>query len=438
MNQMTPRELKPTIRRVRSGFCLQCPLCGELEGSFRFEPMARRAFGEHCDEKHGAPSPLEAALVLVPLARAGAGEWTHEAAAGTYRVRQVDEGFAVEPPGGGLLQGLGTLPEAQICIARAVGVITPAQAEAARLGVRSLPRARHEVVSVLLGRLQAAKELAGAKGMPHDAPWSVSVGQPEVNEFGGAEKVRSAARAAAQQLGIRIHTYAMGRDDRSPDQLVVLGNRGAPFRPRPLPRADPRWPAFAPTRDPDPAAECDCGGEPCSSAGLGVAADEGWLVADWFSLTPITDLRTLPADLRSFDPRALFAKTRACHFDDPVIDLAPYQQGVPLGPLSDVQVYATNPHGYYKGLSHGVGCSWAQEVGEQHEILTLAEFLPLLPVVEAPSSRGYGSGADIYRELMYKDRSAERWCTSCAGYAIRRFTPSQCAYYRQHQASPEV
>ncbi|MFD7957281.1 hypothetical protein ACFV4X_27810 [Streptomyces ardesiacus] len=436
MNRIVRRDLKPTLRPTPDGLTVRCPLCGELEGAHRFKPLARRAYEEHCDEKHGAPTPLEAALAAVPLVRTGAGRWTAETAAGAYTVRQAGEGFTVELPGGTRLQDtFNSPPEAQIGIARAAGVITAGQAEAARLSVRSPARPRREVVppgemvSVLHTRLHKAKEHAAARGMPQDAPWSVTVGQPEVNDFGGAEKVRSAARAAVRQLGIRIHTYTTDPDDRSPDQLVVIGNLGAQFRPRPAPQADPRWPAFAPVRDPEPGAECDCRRGPCLSAGLDVAAEEGWLAVDWLSLTPTTDLRTLPAELRSHDPEAFLASSRSRA--GARIVLSPFQDGAPLGPLADVQVYASNPHGYYKGLSHGVGCSWAQEVGAQHEILTLAEFLPLLPTAEPHPDPGFDTLAELREQLLFKDRSSERWCVACGGFAVRRLTPEQCAHYRR-------
>lgn len=430
MNRIAPRDLKPKLRKTPDGLKVRCPLCGELEGAHRFGPLARRAFEEHCDDKHAAPTPLEAALAAVPLVRTSAGQWMAKTTAGAYTVRQSGEGFTVELPGGARLQGtFNSRPEAQICIARTVGVITAGQAEAARLSVRSPARPRHEVVPVLHTRLRKAKEHAAARGMPHDAPWSVTVGQPEVNNFGGAEKVRSAARAAARQLGIRIHTYTTDPNNRSLDQLVVIGNLGTQFRHRPEPQADPRWPAFAPVRDPEAGAECDCRRGPCLSAGLNVAAEEGWLVVDWLSLTPTTDLRTLPAELRSHDPEAFLASSRSRA--GARIVLSPFQDGAPLGPLADVQVYASNPHGYYKGLSHGVGCSWAQEVGAQHEILTLAEFLPLLPTAEPQSGQGFDTLAELREQVLFKDRSGKRWCVSCGGFAIRRLTPEQCAYYRR-------
>ncbi|WP_310728268.1 hypothetical protein [Streptomyces sp. N2A] len=129
------------------------------------------------------------------------------------------------------------------------------------------------------------------------------------------------------------------------------------------------------------------------------------------------------------------ARRSSVPFDDCVLDLSPFEEGkIPLGPLGEVQVYATNPRGHYSGRSHGVRCRWVEEIGERHEILPLAEFLALLPQPAEPSSGGYGSLAEIFEEMMYQDRSDERWCGSCGGYAVRRFSPEQCGYYRRQRA----
>ncbi|MFF3788028.1 hypothetical protein [Streptomyces sp. NPDC001933] len=297
-------------------------------------------------------------------------------------------------------------------------------------------RPRSEVVAVLQDRLERARKAVEGKGMPRDAPWSVPVIQPEVGQFGGAEAVRSAARAAARKAGIKVRTYATCRADNAAEQMVVIGNRGGLPQPRTAPGPDPRWPAFTLNEDAGPGHECDCGNEPCLSAGLTRAAQERWLISDWYSLTPLTDLRTLPAEQRSRDRDALFARHRSHSWDDHILDLSPFREGsMELGPLGDVQVYATNPHGRYKGRSHGVGCRYAESVGEQHEILTLADFVPLLPEPVRHSPDGYDSLADIFKEMMYADRSADRWCHSCGGYAVRRLSPDQCAYYQGQLAA---
>nr|WTB28434.1 hypothetical protein OG781_01555 [Streptomyces sp. NBC_00830]WTB35648.1 hypothetical protein OG781_45025 [Streptomyces sp. NBC_00830] len=57
----------------------------------------------------------------------------------------------------------------------------------------------------------------------------------------------------------------------------------------------------------------------------------------------------------------MFARHHSHSWDDHILDLALFRdRSMTLGPLGDVQVYATNPHGRYKGLSHGVGCRYAQ------------------------------------------------------------------------------
>ncbi len=83
----------------------------------------------------------------------------------------------------------------------------------------------------------------------------------------------------------------------------------------------------------------------------------------------------------------------------------------PLGPLADLQVYATDPYGRYQGKSHGL-CIHANYLDSGHELLTLQEFLPLYE--QDPGSGPWtGSG----------------WCSKCGGYAIRRLDEEQFAHY---------
>ncbi|MFE9953291.1 hypothetical protein ACFYRJ_38475 [Streptomyces sp. NPDC005531] len=82
-----------------------------------------------------------------------------------------------------------------------------------------------------------------------------------------------------------------------------------------------------------------------------------------------------------------------------------------------------------------MGCRYAESLGEQHELLTLADFVPLLPEPVQYSPGGYDSLADIFKDMMYADRSADRWCHSCGGYAVRRLSPAQCAYYQGQWAT---
>ncbi|NEC64594.1 hypothetical protein [Streptomyces sp. SID9727] len=83
----------------------------------------------------------------------------------------------------------------------------------------------------------------------------------------------------------------------------------------------------------------------------------------------------------------------------------------PLGPLADVQVYATNPQGTYEGKSHGL-CMHQKWLSPEHDLLTLRDFAPLY--LEDP---GHG------------DWSGSGWCSKCAGYAIRRLNSEQFAHY---------
>ncbi|NEB09754.1 hypothetical protein G3I32_12915 [Streptomyces coelicoflavus] len=83
----------------------------------------------------------------------------------------------------------------------------------------------------------------------------------------------------------------------------------------------------------------------------------------------------------------------------------------PLGPLEDVQVYATNPHGIYEGKSHGL-CRHQKWLSAEHDLLALRNFVPLY--LEDP---GHG------------DWTGSGWCSKCAGYAIRRLNSEQFAHY---------
>lgn len=83
----------------------------------------------------------------------------------------------------------------------------------------------------------------------------------------------------------------------------------------------------------------------------------------------------------------------------------------PLGPLADLQVYATDPYGRYEGKSHGL-CVHERYLTSEHDLLTLREFVPLY--LQDP---GHG------------DWTGSGWCSKCAGYAIRRLSEEQFAHY---------
>lgn len=97
-----------------------------------------------------------------------------------------------------------------------------------------------------------------------------------------------------------------------------------------------------------------------------------------------------------------------------------------LGPLADLHVYATDPTGslagQWRSKSHGL-CQHQQTLTTRtHQLLTLAEFLPLH---QQDPGHGQWNGSG--------------WCSRCGGYAVRRLTEDQYLYYahcrRQAQAA---
>jgi hypothetical protein len=158
--------------------------------------------------------------------------------------------------------------------------------------------------------------------------------------------------------------------------------------------------------------------------------------AFWAAVTAETDLRALPAEHRDHWSVAwLFVQTRAWG-NRPFFSLEPFQKGVPLGPLSTVQVYASDPGGEehdpraFSGWggsrkTHGIGCQHSKSLEPGwHQLLPLEEFLPLLPQPHDLVSHEMFSA-----EYMAWQNQRDRWCSKCDGYAIRRFTDEQCAYY---------
>lgn len=133
-----PRDLKPTIRKVPriAEYRLTCPVngCGPL-GRYPNRTFAARAFDDHCDAVHPAPTPLDVVRSAVPLTAAGDGRWTCEPVPGRrYGVRHVVGGRYVLSTGTATVHGsLRSLPAAQLCIAQMAQLITAPQAEAARL-----------------------------------------------------------------------------------------------------------------------------------------------------------------------------------------------------------------------------------------------------------------------------------------------------------------
>ncbi|MFJ9977912.1 hypothetical protein [Streptomyces cyaneofuscatus] len=79
--------------------------------------------------------------------------------------------------------------------------------------------------------------------------------------------------------------------------------------------------------------------------------------------------------------------------------------GIPLGPLADVQVYASNADPRYQGKGHSPLCSHTRERGvdDDDDLLTVTDLV----------------GRDDFD-----------WCSKCGGYAMRRLTDLQLSYYR--------
>ncbi|MFJ3435365.1 hypothetical protein ACIPMU_17605 [Streptomyces cyaneofuscatus] len=78
---------------------------------------------------------------------------------------------------------------------------------------------------------------------------------------------------------------------------------------------------------------------------------------------------------------------------------------IPLGPLSDVQVYASNADPRYEGKGHSPLCRHTRERGvvDDDDLLTVTD-------------------------LVVRDDFD--WCSKCGGYAMRRLTDLQLSYYR--------
>ncbi|MGK5450307.1 hypothetical protein [Streptomyces radiopugnans] len=98
------------------------------------------------------------------------------------------------------------------------------------------------------------------------------------------------------------------------------------------------------------------------------------------------------------------------------LDLQPFEpatetgwrrgSGLPLGVLAQVQVYTSDAAGRYQGRAHSPGCAHRRPehgVGRDDDLVTLEELV---------ASKDFDP------------------CSKCGGYAIRRLTQDQVAYYR--------
>lgn len=311
-------------------------------------------------------------------------------------------------------------------LARAMAAIPP---EAKRTEVLPFD----EVVEYLRDRLERERRRAEAEGLPASAGWSVPFIEPQITQFGGAQALRKAAKSAARRLrmSVRVTIY---RSEGAQDQLITVNNQGPYKTVKGEPKDTVAAVPFTLDTDAGPSSTaCDCGRGYCLS---GSTADFGWSPWPepvWYSIRPDTDLRTLPEEYRTDDDmHLLFARLdrRSFHDHNNVLDLTPFLEGAELGPLTAVQVYATNARGQYRGSSHGAMCRHAEtraagrygpKPSQRHEILTLAELVEIL----RPLDQRRGPG-DLRRD---QDLEA-RWCVYCHGYSVRRFTADQCAHYR--------
>lgn len=84
----------------------------------------------------------------------------------------------------------------------------------------------------------------------------------------------------------------------------------------------------------------------------------------------------------------------------------PLGSGLPLGVLASVQAYTTDAAGRYQGRAHSPGCAHRRPqpgVGRHDELVTIEELL---------GNKGFDP------------------CSKCGGYAVRRLSDPQVAYYR--------
>ncbi|AWL37212.1 hypothetical protein B9S64_03155 [Streptomyces sp. SM18] len=83
----------------------------------------------------------------------------------------------------------------------------------------------------------------------------------------------------------------------------------------------------------------------------------------------------------------------------------------PLGPLTDLQVYATNPQGLYERKSHGL-CVHERWLSPEPDLLTLRDLVAL-----------------YLQDPGYDDWTGSGWCSACAGYAVRRLNEEEFVHY---------
>ncbi|MET8700048.1 hypothetical protein ABZW10_14435 [Kitasatospora sp. NPDC004723] len=93
-------------------------------------------------------------------------------------------------------------------------------------------------------------------------------------------------------------------------------------------------------------------------------------------------------------------------FESPSGDWRRRGSGIPLGALTDVQIYTTNANPQIQGKGHSPMCRHSNERGAaDDDLLTPAD-------------------------LLGRDDLRNHWCRKCGGYAVRRLTDTQLSYYR--------
>jgi hypothetical protein len=130
----------------------------------------------------------------------------------------------------------------------------------------------------------------------------------------------------------------------------------------------------------------------------------------------VTDYRTLAAGVDINDRPGILNHNLWMALLSPVtLNLRPFYpesedrfeggSGVPLGPLSGIQVYSSNLSGYFVGKAHSLYCAHSSgAVRGDDDMVTLAEY------------------------VVHYDNGDH--CSKCGGYAVRRLTESQLEYYR--------
>ena len=135
----------------------------------------------------------------------------------------------------------------------------------------------------------------------------------------------------------------------------------------------------------------------------------------------VTDLRTIGERRHDHEDPAVPRQAWQGLLATRRLDLEPFEpvtqdywrsgSDLPLGPLSEVQVYSLNADPRYEGKGHAPDCQHADRYREGltdgYDLLTVADLL----------------ACDTYR-----------WCSKCSGYGVRRLSTRQLDYYRSaHQ-----